>query len=504
MFLHNVSQLIAILFLLVLMSGGSVYAGSSGYYDANGSEFDGLTSESFSGLCDLVKDRLEDITGKSVSIVNSYDIGCTYSWPGKSSFGVSFTYYCDNGNTASTFADIPIRCSCPDGSPPDEYGACEPCPDGMIENQYGACIPDTGCPLGMHEDPYFGCAFDNCETEAPLQSTPDDPSIPNDATNCAWGCVYGIHARDGNEILWRQNGVGCQSPPGPEKPQESADDKPDDDEDICVINPYYCQPKSDDEVCGEINGTEICVSRIPDGECIALPGGGTACDADAPAPPAPDNDTPGIPDQPDYVIYLQPSDNGLPLPTVVVVNGDNPVIPGGDLPGSVQYNIYVGSGSGGGGFGDFCDDNPKSIICRDGHIRVSCKPDGGVNFSCDWNPIQCEIAKQEAKIYCQDEYHAKSWEQYAQDHASDDKSINELLDSFYQEKDISGDMSDISFSREAFLSDGCPADRTVTLLGKPITFSFSGFCELADMLSALLIAIGYFIAGRVALRTAFG
>jgi hypothetical protein len=401
-------------------------------------------------------------------------------------------YHCADG-TVTPYADRLLNCTCPNGDIPVN-GQCLSCGPGQHEWN-GICVDDSGCPPGMsYDENWAQCIYDDCSQAGQLEAS--NPGTYSSANSCIAGCWFAadmVYVFDGTGSLLTPTGDSCTVVDA-----DSADYR--DTDDPCIADPEICRVDEYPDVCAQVGDKVICPGDQPHMGCKVFDDGTLSCDADAPAPPAPDTITPGVPDPPDYIVAAVPNGDATYNTTIIIT--DNP----SNLPGDVidQSNIYGDMGNGGGGdMAGFCEDNPRSIICRNGSISVSCRPDGGVNFRCDWNPIQCEIAKQTAMQYCQDEFHAKSWQKYIDDNGANQPTMDDLLNNFYQEKDLSADMSNIQFNQDAFLSDSCPADKTFSFNGGTFTISFKPFCDLADMLYMLLIAIAYFIAGRVALKTAF-
>lgn len=71
-----------------------------------------------------------------------------------------------------------------------------------------------------------------------------------------------------------------------------------------------------------------------------------------------------------------------------------------------------------------------------------------------------------------------------------------------------GDKTDggIGWRPDFFLPSGnaCPADKVITVMGKPITFSYEGFCLFLDRINPLVRASCMFIAGMLVIRSIKG
>lgn len=110
---------------------------------------------------------------------------------------------------------------------------------------------------------------------------------------------------------------------------------------------------------------------------------------------------------------------------------------------------------------------------------------------CAGDEIQCAILYQQ-------------WETRCNDGTEENVSSAGLLDEAglnYTEGDIirvEKDLGDVVFDATGFLpsAETCPTGIDIAVLGNNFTFSFEGFCMVAEMLGYLLLALSYYIAYR--------
>jgi hypothetical protein len=282
----------------------------------------------------------------------------------------------------------------------------------------------------------------------------------------------------------------------------------------CPSNAGICIEQEEPN-CGTFNGTQVCLDDAPPGDCTMLPGGSYICDADAPDSSKP-VDSDGDPEQPDYgfdnnVPDGTSSGGGGPAPGSGGVDvwdeGEEGEEPGpGDDPGDSEGS-GDNQGEGESDTAQFCEDNPDSLICQKGEVSGNCgTPNGvGYQFNCKQDPVLCSIAENNFRQYC--------------NHEREKDTATDLLNEIKKDNTFDGDPEEILKGRESTINlqdelnlqltgsswgnGQCPGDRTLVLLGKSVTFSFSAFCEVAVQLKPLLLVFATFFAGLIAYKIGF-
>lgn len=251
----------------------------------------------------------------------------------------------------------------------------------------------------------------------------------------------------------------------------------DEDEEDCVSGSFgiACQQPPPSR-CGEINGDVVCPDQVPPDECVGFNSGGMACDSDAPAPPKPDNGTPGTPAAPDVTITNIHGSTHYYGPTTVNNSSGDPQTspPRGGSP--------TGSGDGGGGTCEGEDCGPGSIS---GGQTCEAAP------ICEGDPLQCAAIDQQWRTRCVDM-----------------PTDEELADAFgpiegEEGTGWTGTDTEISLpeslSAEGWISTDCPADITINLGGMlpTVTVPISNWCEWLSSFGVMIMVSAYMAGVRI-------
>ena len=149
-----------------------------------------------------------------------------------------------------------------------------------------------------------------------------------------------------------------------------------------------------------------------------------------------------------------------------------------------------------------CDPSEEDCGEADGG---NCSKEEKIPPSCDGDPIQCVIQESSWLTQCEqllwqedlsgdDDYNDG-------DSLLDDSELNTLE---YYTHEVDG--SDTGIDSGLFGGGGgsCPPDRTISVMGGSISFSFSMICEFALMIRPLVIALAYFSAALIYIRGFLG
>lgn len=223
--------------------------------------------------------------------------------------------------------------------------------------------------------------------------------------------------------------------------------------------------------CGEVNGDVVCPEQVPPDSCVGYSSGGMACDSDAPAPPKPDNGTPGTPAAPDVTITNIHGSTHYYGPTTVNNSSGPPQTSpprGGSPTGS-------GDGSGGGTCeGDDC--GPGSIS---GGETCEAAP------VCEGDPLQCAAIDQQWRTRCVD--------------MPTDEQLGEMFGPIEGAEGTGWTGEDTvlelpeSLSSEGWIGQTCPEDITINLGGQlpTVTIPISNWCDWFGIFGIMIMVSAY-------------
>lgn len=134
-----------------------------------------------------------------------------------------------------------------------------------------------------------------------------------------------------------------------------------------------------------------------------------------------------------------------------------------------QGNTGTGTGEGTG----FCKENPTSPMCKSGSFNGSCSQAP----ACEGDPVQCATAKAVFEANCK-----------ALKPGDPPTTSDPVGEKKHQ----------IDFTPTELGGGGnCPANKSVTVMGKVINFDFSMICQFAVTIRPVVIALGWLLAGYI-------
>lgn len=134
-----------------------------------------------------------------------------------------------------------------------------------------------------------------------------------------------------------------------------------------------------------------------------------------------------------------------------------------------QGNAGTGTADGTG----FCKDNPASPMCKSGSFTGVCAQAP----ACEGDPVQCATAKAVFEANC------KALKPGEPPTTSDP---------------VGEKKHQIDFAPTELGGGGsCPANKSVTVMGKVIDFDFSMICQFAVTIRPVVIALGWLLAGYI-------
>ncbi|MBN8281938.1 virulence factor TspB C-terminal domain-related protein [Zoogloea sp.] len=125
----------------------------------------------------------------------------------------------------------------------------------------------------------------------------------------------------------------------------------------------------------------------------------------------------------------------------------------------------------------FCKDNSSSPICKSSSFSGDCLS----GFSCDGDSVGCATAKASWMRYCDSKW-MKPGNPSASTTALTEKKVLPQ----------SG-ITPVSISENG----QCPADRSFSIAGRTVTFSYSTFCQFLGMIRPVIIAAGWLVAAYI-------
>jgi len=140
--------------------------------------------------------------------------------------------------------------------------------------------------------------------------------------------------------------------------------------------------------------------------------------------------------------------------------------------------------------GEFCVGNPAAKECGDGEgssFGGSCES----GFVCEGDAVQCAHAKETHVQNCK---------------LNKDTPERQLYESSKgDEADFDNDdvvnVGPSSFSQAPILgAASCISDKSITVMGSPVSLPFSRVCEYLAMLGNVLMAVGFLLSGRIIMR----
>lgn len=135
-----------------------------------------------------------------------------------------------------------------------------------------------------------------------------------------------------------------------------------------------------------------------------------------------------------------------------------------------------GGGAGANGT-SFCKDNPSSAICKTGSFGGDCE----AGFTCEGDSVGCATARASWLKYCQSKW-LKPGNPAASTATLTEKKILPQ-----------GGITPVSIQE----SGQCPADKSLTIAGRTVTFSYSTFCQFLGMIRPVIIAAGWLVAAYI-------
>lgn len=139
---------------------------------------------------------------------------------------------------------------------------------------------------------------------------------------------------------------------------------------------------------------------------------------------------------------------------------------------------------------DFCVGNPAAKECGDGEgssFGGSC--DSG--FVCEGDAVQCAHAKETHLQNCKINKDTPERQLYESSKGDDADFDNDDV----------VNVGPSSFSQAPILgAASCISDKSITVMGSPVSLPFSRVCEYLAMLGNVLMAVGFLLSGRIIMR----
>lgn len=140
--------------------------------------------------------------------------------------------------------------------------------------------------------------------------------------------------------------------------------------------------------------------------------------------------------------------------------------------------------------GKFCADNPGSKECGDGDgssFGGSCAS----GFVCEGDAVQCAHAKETHLQNCKLNKDTPERQLYESSKGDDADFDNDDV----------VNVGPSSFSQAPILgAASCISDKSITVMGSPVSLPFSRVCEYLSMLGNVLMAVGFLLSGRIIMR----
>lgn len=140
--------------------------------------------------------------------------------------------------------------------------------------------------------------------------------------------------------------------------------------------------------------------------------------------------------------------------------------------------------------GDFCVGNPAAKECGDGDgssFGGSCES----GFVCEGDAVQCAHAKETHLQNCKLNKDTPERQLYEASKGDDADFDNDDV----------VNVGPSSFSQAPILgAASCISDRSITVMGSPVSLPFSRVCEYLAMLGNVLMAVGFLLSGRIIMR----
>lgn len=340
------------------------------------------------------------------------------------------------------------------------------------------CVPIQQCPAGTAWGNVGG--FWDCWSGWPDNNNGDCPEGQR------WGTVNGVQG------CWGQSG-SC--PPG---------------QNYGIVNgvlgchgqPIQSCPNG--QIWGNVNGVQGCYGApsCPPGFTHGTVNGVTTCwnnsGCDAVGNCASSRASSSAPNCPNGQVW-----NGAQCQLPFSSSGGSSGSGNGDGDGEGNSSSE-GSGSGGGSGSSAGSGSSTGAGIGEG----TCTPESQSAPNCtgDHDPITCAIAINTWQVEC----NAKLW----RDDLLGDEAFNSgdtLLDGENPKNKISTvetsafyDGADFNTERFGGNSSSCPADRSVSVLGGSISFTYSWICEFASLIRNIVLAIAYFVAALIYIRGFMG
>lgn len=382
------------------------------------------------------------------------------------------------------------------------HRAGDTCPTGTTYNaSVGACEGDP-CLLKKDQDQPVsksgmrGDAFVHC-----FKTTDGKTLCSHAATACFNGCAVELPMGSAFKCTYDTAGQYRCSGSGYYSGTSCSSDVPSSDPDPDGTDPVPME-KTSDEPCiyGTVNGVTSCEQRNRlDSEGIF--GGEGTCTGDGCSPA---KDATSKEDKTKTEITSETDSNGVTTTTkkdtkthtnctgtdtncttstttkITITKTDaagNTTSTNGTCTGP-QCESNTNPDADGDGFGDCVGED-----CGEGEEVSSVSGEScGVELSCEGDAIQCAILRQEKENNCK-------WRLGAEEEAAITASVSgegfEL-----EEKNIDGAaLFNQAISQGRWLAASCPPPRSISVMGKTITFSWEPVCEFAIAMGPLIVAL---------------
>lgn len=140
--------------------------------------------------------------------------------------------------------------------------------------------------------------------------------------------------------------------------------------------------------------------------------------------------------------------------------------------------------------GEFCVGNPAAKECGDGEgssFGGSCES----GFVCEGDAVQCAHAKETHLQNCKLNKDTPERQLYEASKGDDADFDNDDV----------VNVGPASFSQAPILgAASCISDKSITVMGSPVSLPFSRVCEYLAMLGNVLMAVGFLLSGRIIMR----
>jgi hypothetical protein len=152
--------------------------------------------------------------------------------------------------------------------------------------------------------------------------------------------------------------------------------------------------------------------------------------------------------------------------------------------------------------GDMCKQHPDLTVCKNSSVSGSCE-----SVSCTGDAIQCATLRAAAKLQCQaqkdsDDLKASPLVQSGNAIIAGNDVFASKLPELVKGETV--DVSAASLDQSGFLPGSCLADRSFSVLGRPVTVSFTSVCSNVMPLRYVFMSMAFLIVYLTVARSVIG